>query len=83
MKLKFYKIREQAKLPVRAHKTDAGMDLFYCPNGNRGACMEENGDYWLSARSSNLLSTGLKTHIPEGYMLEIKNKSVGCRCLCC
>ena len=75
MKLKFYKMRPEAKLPVRAHKTDAGMDLFYCPNGDRGACMEASGEYWLSARSSNLISTGLKTEIPEGYMLEIKNKS--------
>ena len=37
--------------------------------------MEASGEYWLSARSSNLISTGLKTEIPEGYMLEIKNKS--------
>jgi dUTP pyrophosphatase len=51
------------------------MDLFYCPNGNRGVCTEENGDYWIPARGSSLVSTGLKTEIPEGYMLEIKNKS--------
>ena len=75
MNLKFYRLRTSAKLPVRAHRTDAGMDLFYCPNGNRGVSMEGNGDYWLSAKSSNLISTGLKTEIPEGYMLEIKNKS--------
>jgi len=75
MDLKFYRMRANAKLPVRAHKTDAGMDLFYCPNGTRGASMLDNGEYWLSARSSNLVSTGLKTEIPEGYMLEIKNKS--------
>ena len=75
MNLKFYKIRPDAKLPVRAHRTDAGMDLFYCPNGDRGVSMEGNGNYWLSAKSSNLISTGLKTEIPEGYMLEVKNKS--------
>ena len=40
MNLKFYRMRTNAKLPVRAHRTDAGMDLFYCPNGNRGASME-------------------------------------------
>ena len=73
MNIKFYRMRANAKLPVRAHRTDAGMDLFYCPNGDHG--METNGEYWLSARSSNLISTGLKTEIPEGYMLEIKNKS--------
>ena len=75
MNLKFYKLRTNAKLPVRAHRTDAGMDLFYCPNGNRGVCTEENGEYWIPARGSSLISTGLKTEIPEGYMLEIKNKS--------
>ena len=75
MNLKFYRMRANAKLPVRAHKTDAGMDLFYCPNGNRGVCTEDNGDYWIPARGSSLVSTGLKTEITEGYMLEIKNKS--------
>ena len=34
MNIKFYRMRPNAKLPVRAHRTDAGMDLFYCPNGN-------------------------------------------------
>ena len=75
MNLKFYKLRTNAKLPVRAHRTDAGMDLFYCPNGNRGVCTEDNGDYWIPARGSSLVSSGLKTEIPEGYMLEVKNKS--------
>ena len=75
MNLKFYKIRPEAKLPVRAHRTDAGMDLFYCPNGDRGSAMSDEGEYWIPARASSLISTGLKTEIPEGYMLEIKNKS--------
>ena len=75
MNLKFYRMRANAKLPVRAHKTDAGMDLFYCPNGDRGSAMSSKGEYWIPARGSSLISTGLKTEIPEGYMLEIKNKS--------
>ena len=28
MNLKFYKMRPEAKLPVRAHRTDAGMDIL-------------------------------------------------------
>jgi dUTP pyrophosphatase len=28
--IKVCKIRENAKLPVRAHPTDVGMDIFYC-----------------------------------------------------
>ena len=79
MKLKFYKIRPEAKLPVRAHRTDAGMDLFYCPDPNDRrvpiASDPRQGEYWISARESSLISTGLKTEVPEGYMLEIKNKS--------
>ena len=35
MNLKVYRLREDAKLPLRAHETDAGMDLFYCPNGEK------------------------------------------------
>ena len=31
MKIKVQRLHEDAKLPVRAHATDAGMDLFFCP----------------------------------------------------
>ena len=68
-------MRAGAKLPVRVHKTDAGMDLFFCPNGCRGVCYEESGEYWIPPKQSSLISTGLKAEIPEGYMLEVKNRS--------
>ena len=67
MKLKVFKIRENAKLPVRAHTTDAGADIFYCPEFEKPITIYEN--------ESELISTGLKVGVPEGYMLEIKNKS--------
>ena len=67
MKIKTHRVRETAKLPVRAHETDAGMDLFFCP--------KEYGLVSIRPRDSVLLSTGLKIEVPEGYMLEIKNKS--------
>lgn len=35
MNLKVFRLREEAQLPKRAHPTDAGMDLFYCPNGEK------------------------------------------------
>lgn len=68
MKLKIYKVRETAKLPARAHETDAGMDLFYCPEYHSG---------WLSIKpgGSTLLETGLKIEVPPGHMLQIMNKS--------
>jgi dUTP pyrophosphatase len=67
MKLKVFKVRENAKLPVRAHMTDAGADVFYCPEVEEPITIFDN--------ESELLQTGLKIGVPEGYMLEIKNKS--------
>ena len=67
VKLKVYRVRENAKLPVRAHRTDAGMDLFFCPEDEKGKT--------LFANESKLFQTGLKFEVPEGYMLEVKNKS--------
>tara|TARA_R110000824_G_scaffold11622_14_gene50985 strand:+ start:10739 stop:11209 length:471 start_codon:yes stop_codon:yes gene_type:complete len=74
MNLKVYRIREGAKLPQRAYKSDAGMDLYYCPNGERARIVVDEG-LAISPRESALVSTGLKVEIPYGHMLEIKNKS--------
>ena len=68
MNLKFYKMREGAKLPDRAHETDAGMDVFYCPKNGESV-------FSIPAGSSRVLPTGIKVEVPRGYMLEIKNKS--------
>lgn len=67
MKIRVYKVRDWAKLPVRAHETDAGMDLFFHP--------DDNALKPIRPGQSVLLHTGLKIEVPEGYMLEIKNKS--------
>ncbi|MAF26070.1 deoxyuridine 5'-triphosphate nucleotidohydrolase [bacterium] len=68
MKLRIYKVRETAKIPIRAHASDAGMDIFYCPEHHSG---------WLSIKpgGSALLETGLKIGVPSGHMLQIMNKS--------
>ena len=74
MNLKVHRIRSEAKLPRRAHKTDAGMDLFYCPSGARNDIIKRDG-FGIHPRESKLIPTGLKVEVPYGYMLEIKNKS--------
>jgi len=74
MKLKVYKIRENAKLPVRAHPTDAGMDLFYCPP-EKEMPFNKEATITIPRHAGALIPTGLKIEVPEGYMLEIKNKS--------
>ena len=73
MRIKVYRMRPKAKLPIRAHQMDAGMDLFYCPNGEKK--LYDSKDFFIPPKESRLLSTGIKVEIPYGYMLEIKNKS--------
>ena len=73
MNIKVYRIRPEAKLPTRAHKTDAGMDLYYCSNGDKKLYNTES--IHIPPKTSRLLSTGIKVEIPYGYMLEVKNKS--------
>ena len=77
MKLKFYKIRKDAKIPVREHSTDAGIDLFYCPDMDQDSdCFwKPEGEYRIPPGDSCLVPTGLKVEVPQNYMLEIKNKS--------
>jgi len=77
MKLKFYKIRPDAKLPSRAHLIDAGVDLFYCPDPVQypDCYWKPEGEYRIPPGESCLVPTGLKVVVPKNHMLEIKNKS--------
>lgn len=66
-KIRVFRTRPEAKLPVRAHKTDAGMDFFFCPS--EGAAVR------VQPGQSVLLETGIKMQVPSGCMLQIMNKS--------
>lgn len=59
MELKFKKLSEQAVLPVRAHKSDAGLDLT-CTRVETG--INECGQLML------IYHTDLAVEIPEGYV---------------
>ena len=67
MKINVYKTRPAARIPDRAHKTDAGMDFFYCP--------ETPEIKNVKPGASVLLETGIKMQVPTGCMLQIMNKS--------
>ena len=72
MKIRIEKLHEEAKPPVRAYPTDAGMDLFFCPKPN--PLIPKQAESVLP-HGSSLFPTGLRIEVPEGYMMEIKNKS--------
>jgi dUTP pyrophosphatase len=73
MKARVTKVHENAKMPVRAYSTDAGMDLFYCPPNLED--WEDDASIFIQSGEGHVIGTGLKIEVPEGYMLEIKNKS--------
>ena len=72
MKLKFYKVRPDAKIPIRVHSLDAGMDLFFCPPPNPDLPKRIES---VPPFGNSVFPTGVKIEVPEGDMLEIKNKS--------
>ena len=77
VRLKVRLLRDEAKPPKRAHLTDAGADVFFCPDPDiKNHCRRGEGeDFWIGPRTSCLIPTGLKVEVPEGYMLEVKNRS--------
>ena len=75
MNLKAYRIRPEAKVPVRAYQSDAGVDLFYCSNGEQNNALIKEEGFPISPKESKLVPTGIKVEVPYGHMLEIKNKS--------
>jgi dUTP pyrophosphatase len=66
-RVRVFRTRPTAKLPVRAHRTDAGMDFFFSPM--EGAAVR------IQPGQSVLLETGVKMEVPPGCMLQIMNKS--------
>jgi dUTP pyrophosphatase len=69
MILEYSKVRGNARSPERANPSDAGLDLFHCPEEGVVA------GRWLRPGESGLFQTGLKFGVPHGYMLEVKNRS--------
>ena len=66
-RVRVYKTRPLARVPTRAHSTDAGMDFFFCP--------EKPDLLVVEPGKSALLQTGIKMEVPRGCMLQIMNKS--------
>ena len=68
MIIAFYRTRPDAISPVRANPSDAGLDIFYCPDPYTSGVTLQPGE-------SGVFATGLKFGVPHGYMLEVKNRS--------
>ena len=58
------KLDEGAYEPVRAHKTDAGLDL-----------KSRDDDFWLWPGHSHVFDTGVHIEFPHGYYGKVESKS--------
>ena len=67
MKAKIKILRQNAKLPKRAYPDDAGLDFFYCGENDEPITIRPMGNA--------VIPTGVSIEVPEGHMLEMKNKS--------
>jgi len=67
MKAKIKLLRSNAKIPVRAYPDDAGLDFYYCPTDEASLTLRPMGNA--------IIPTGVSIEVPEGHMLEMKNKS--------
>lgn len=63
VKLGFKKVHPDAKMPRKAHESDAGMDV----------CASEVT--WLKPFRPTLVKTGLVPNIPDGYELQVRPRS--------
>jgi len=61
-------LRPGVKVPTRAHAGDAGVDFYWNPSTRRSSAN-------IHSCSGYTFETGVAVEIPEGTMLEIKNKS--------
>jgi dUTP pyrophosphatase len=78
MILNYKKLRKNAITPTRANPSDAGMDLYYCPNDPKWK-PNEHPDSKLTIKIPNgqsaLIPTGIAIEVPHGYMLLGLDKS--------
>lgn len=69
--MKIAKVRD-VKTPTRGTSKSAGLDFYIPKDFNNGQVYE------LSPHKRVLIPSGIKASIPEGFMLEVKNKSGIC-----
>lgn len=80
MKIKIM-LDEGAKMPTRAHETDAGLDLYTPVDVRVDGCKIQSGGNWDGCAygtvrvGSATIDTGVHIEIPRGYVGFIKSKS--------
>tara|TARA_R110002110_G_scaffold5734_1_gene29322 strand:+ start:32 stop:496 length:465 start_codon:yes stop_codon:yes gene_type:complete len=69
MMIEYVRVREDVKPPQRANPSDAGLDVFFCPDDAAVSAVT------IPAGGSVILATGLRFGVPHGYMMQAMNRS--------
>ena len=69
MILEYKRVRPTVVPPTRSNPSDAGLDVYYCPEDMGGEPLE------VEPGRNGLFQTGLKFGVPHGYMLQVMNRS--------
>ena len=69
MMIEYVRVREDVKPPIRANPSDAGLDVFFCPDDAAVSAIN------IAVGGSVILATGLRFGVPHGYMLQAMNRS--------
>ncbi|MCK9596314.1 dUTP diphosphatase [Candidatus Pacearchaeota archaeon] len=67
MLLQYFRIYPNVKFPTRAHPSDAGIDVYWCPQDNIKSIILKPGENYL-------FGTGIKFCVEHGYMLQVMNR---------
>ena len=67
--IEYVRVREDVKPPIRANPSDAGLDVFFCPDDAAVNAVT------IPVGGSVILATGLRFGVPHGYMLQAMNRS--------
>jgi len=69
MMIEYVRVREDVTPPQRANPSDAGLDVFFCPDDAAVSAVT------IAAGESKILPTGLRFGVPHGYMMQAMNRS--------
>tara|TARA_R110001583_G_scaffold158286_1_gene310266 strand:+ start:705 stop:1169 length:465 start_codon:yes stop_codon:yes gene_type:complete len=69
MMIEYARVREGTKPPARSNPSDAGLDVFYCPDSGDITSLT------IAPGESKIVPTGLRFGVPHGYMLQVMNRS--------
>lgn len=69
MMIEYARVRDNTRPPVRSNPSDAGLDVFYCPDDVAVTALT------IAPGESKIVPTGLRFGVPHGYMLQVMNRS--------